>query len=54
MWLRLRDAQFENAGGVFRRYIWEFKPDAKRTGYFLIAEGRDPEFLKSISIKQRN
>lgn len=50
----LKDARFENAGGVYRRYTWEFKPDAKRTGYFLIAEGRDPEFLKSFSIKQRN
>jgi len=50
----LKDARVENANGVYRRYTWEFKPGAKRAGYFLIAEGRDPEYLKSFSIKQHN
>lgn len=50
----LREARVENVGGVYRRYTWESKPDAKGTGYFLIAEGRDPEYLNSFSIKQHN
>jgi hypothetical protein len=50
----LKDARAENANGVYRRYTWEVKPSAKRAGYFLIAEGRDPEYLKSFSIKRHN
>lgn len=50
----LKDARAENANGVYRRYTWEFKSSAKRAGYFLIAEGRDPEYLKSFSIKRHN
>lgn len=50
----LKDAQFENANGVYRRYTWEVKAGAKRAGYFLSAEGRDPEYLKSFSIKRHN
>lgn len=50
----IKDARAENANGVYRRYTWEFKPGKKSPGYFLIAEGRDPEFLKSFSIKRHN
>ena len=48
----LKDARVENANGVYRRYTWEFKPGKKHAGYFLFAEGRDPEYLKSLSIKR--
>lgn len=48
------DARPENANGAYTRYTWEFKPDKNRTGFFLIAEGRDPEYLKSFSIKRHN
>ena len=50
----IKDAFAEQAGGVYTRYIWEIKPDKKRPGYFLIAEGRDPEYLQSFSIKRHN
>lgn len=50
----LKDARFENAGGVYTRYLWEVKSKAKSPGYFLIAEGRDAEFLTSFSIKRHN
>lgn len=50
----IKDARAENANGAYTRYIWEIKPDKKRAGYFLIAEGRDPEYLKSFSIKRHN
>lgn len=50
----LKDARVENAGGAYYRYTWELKPGKKRAGYFLIAEGRDPEHLKSFSIKRHN
>ena len=49
----LKDAQSESVKGVYHRYTWEFKASAKRAGYFLIAEGRDPEYLNSFSIKRR-
>jgi hypothetical protein len=50
----IKDARAENANGAYTRYTWEIKPDKKRAGYFLIAEGRDPEYLKSFSIKRQN
>jgi hypothetical protein len=50
----IKDAQAENANGAYMRYTWEIKPYKKRAGYFLIAEGRDPEYLKSFSIKRHN
>ena len=50
----IKDARTENANGAYRRYTWELKPDQKRAGYFLIAEGRDPEYLRSFSIKRHN
>ena len=50
----LKDAQVENAGGAYYRYTWELKPGKKRAGYFLSAEGRDPQYLKSFSIKRHN
>lgn len=50
----IKDARAENANGAYTRYTWEFKPGKKRAGYFLIAEGRDPEYLKSFSIKRHN
>ena len=50
----LKDARAENANGAYTRYTWELKPDQKRAGYFLIAEGRDPEYLRSFSIKRHN
>jgi hypothetical protein len=49
----IKDARAENANGAYTRYTWEMKPDKKNAGYFLIAEGRDPEFLRSFSIKRR-
>jgi hypothetical protein len=48
----LKEARVENANGVYRRYTWEVEPGKKRAGYFLFAEGRDPEYLKSLSIKR--
>ena len=50
----VKDAFAERAGGAYTRYIWEIKPDKKRSGYFLIAEGRDSEYLQSFSIKKHN
>ena len=50
----IKEARAENANGAYTRYTWEFKPGQKRAGYFLIAEGRDPEYLKSFSIKRHN
>jgi len=50
----LKDAFAERANGAYTRYTWEIKADKKRAGYFLIAEGRDPEYLRSYSIKQHN
>lgn len=50
----IKDAFAERAGGVYTRYTWEIKPDKKHSGYFLIAEGRDPEYLQSFSIKRHN
>ena len=50
----IKDAFAEHAGGVYTRYTWEIKPDKKSPGYFLIAEGRDPEYLQSFSIKRHN
>jgi hypothetical protein len=47
-----KDAQVENVSGAYTRYTWELKPVKNHAGYFLIAEGRDPEFLRSVSIKQ--
>jgi hypothetical protein len=49
----IKDAYAENAPGAYTRYTWEAKPGNKRAGYFLIAEGRDPEYLRSFSIKRR-
>lgn len=50
----IQEAQAESANGAYTRYTWEIKPDKKSAGYFLIAEGRDPEYLKSFSIKRHN
>lgn len=50
----IQEARAENANGAYTRYTWEIKPDKKSAGYFLIAEGRDPEYLKSFSIKRHN
>lgn len=50
----IKDAHAESANGAYTRYTWEAKPGRKTAGYFLIAEGRDPEFLKSFSIKRHN
>ena len=50
----LKDAYAENANGAYTRYTWEVKKSKKNAGYFLIAEGRDREYLKSISIKRHN
>lgn len=50
----IKDARAENANGAYTRYIWEVKSNKKGAGYFLIAEGRDPEYLKSFSIKRQN
>ncbi len=50
----IKQAQAESANGAYTRYTWEAKPGRKTAGYFLIAEGRDPEFLKSFSIKRHN
>lgn len=50
----IKDAHAENAHGAYTRYTWEAKPGRKSAGYFLIAEGRDPEYLKSFSIKRHN
>ena len=50
----IKDARAENANGAYTRYTWEVKPDKQHPGYFLIAEGRDPEYLKSFSIKRHN
>ena len=50
----IKDAFAERAAGVYTRYTWEIKPDKKHPGYFLIAEGRDPEYLQSFSIKRHN
>lgn len=50
----IKDAQAENAHGAYTRYTWEAKPGRKSPGYFLIAEGRDPEYLRSFSIKRHN
>ena len=49
-----KDAQVENVSGAYTRYTWELKPVKKHAGYFLIAEGRDPQYLKSFSIKRHN
>jgi hypothetical protein len=50
----INQAYAENAGGAYTRYTWEAKPGKQKPGYFLIAEGRDPEYLKSYSIKRHN
>lgn len=50
----IKNAFAESAAGVYTRYTWEIKPDKKTPGYFLIAEGRDPEYLHSFSIKRHN
>jgi len=50
----IKDAHAESANGAYTRYTWEAKPGKKTAGYFLIAEGRDPEYLKSFSIKRHN
>jgi hypothetical protein len=50
----IKDASAESARGAYTRYTWEAKPGKQRAGYFLIAEGRDPEYLKSFSIKRHN
>jgi hypothetical protein len=50
----IKDAHAERANGAYTRYTWEAKPGRKSPGYFLIAEGRDPEYLKSFSIKRHN
>ena len=50
----IKDARAESANGAYTRYTWEEKPGRKATGFYLIAEGRDPEFLKSFSIKRHN
>jgi hypothetical protein len=49
----LKDAKVEESG-VFRRYTWEVKPGKKSRGYLIIAQGRDPQYLMSLSIKQRD
>jgi len=49
----LKDAHAENAGGAYHRYTWRLKPGKKAPGYFIIAEGRDPQYLTSFSIKQQ-
>lgn len=46
----LRGARAEESG-VFRRYTWEVKPRGKSPGYLVIAQGRDPQYLMSLSIK---
>lgn len=50
----IKDAHAESANGAYTRYTWEAKPGKKSAGYFLIAEGRDPEYLRSVSIKRHN
>lgn len=47
----LKDAKAEESG-VFRRYTWEVKPRGKSPGYLVIAQGRDPQYLMSLSIKR--
>lgn len=47
----LKDATAEESG-VFRRYTWEVKPRGKSPGYLVIAQGRDPQYLMSLSIKR--
>ncbi len=49
----IKSARAENAPGSYR-YIWDVKPKAKRPGYFVIVQGRDPEYLTSLSIKTHN
>lgn len=46
----LRGARAEESG-VFRRYTWEVKPHGKSPGYLVIAQGRDRQYLMSLSIK---
>lgn len=50
----IKEAYAETANGAYTRYTWEAKPGKQKPGYFLIAEGRDPEYLKSFSIKRHN
>jgi len=50
----IKQAHAENANGAYTRYTWESKPGRNHAGYFLIAEGRDPEYLRSFSIKRHN
>lgn len=49
----LKSARAENTS-VSYSYTWEVKPGKNRRGYYLIAMGRDPQFLTSISIKRHN
>jgi hypothetical protein len=49
----IKDAYAETAGGAYTRYTWEAKSGKQNGGYFLIAEGRDREYLRSFSIKRR-
>lgn len=46
----LKDARAEESG-VFRRYTWEVKSRGRTPGYLVIAQGRDPQYLMSLSIK---
>lgn len=48
----IKKAQPENIMGNYR-YTWEIKARGKKPGYFLIALGRDPEYLTSVSIKKK-
>lgn len=47
----LKEAKAEESG-VFRRYTWEVKSRGKSPGYLVIAQGRDPQYLMSLSIKR--
>ncbi len=48
----LKDAYAENTVATYR-YTWEVKPSRKNPGHFLILTGRDPQYLTSLSIKER-
>lgn len=48
----LKKAHKEVAGN-FYRYTWEVKSGKPERDYFIIAQGRDPQFLNSLSIKKK-
>ncbi len=47
----LKEAHAEKTAG-FSRYTWEVKPGREKPGYYLIAQGRDPQYLTSLSVKR--